>query len=237
KRLNTATVSSITANELKQQPASNVLSALDGRMPGVRVEQTNGMPGSAVSIMVRGNNTMGVLGSTNSDPLYVIDGIPQASGIRYDVQNYNSGVRGMNGYTNIFSILNKEDIARIDVLKDADATAIYGARGANGVVLITTKKGGAGKLTLHINLTSGAGTVGHFVPMLNTPQYLALRQEAFENEGITPDANTAPDLVDWDSNAYTDCQRLLLGGTAKTWTADVHAAGGSENVIYYVSLK
>jgi TonB-linked SusC/RagA family outer membrane protein len=237
KRLNTATVSSITAAEIAQQPVTNVLSALNGRLTGVQLVQANGMAGAAVTIKVRGDNTMGVTGSTSSDPLYVVDGIPQASGIRYDAQNFNSNIRGMNGYTNVFSILNKEDVERIDVLKDADATAIYGARGANGVVLITTKKGKPGKIRVNVNLSSGAGEIAHFIPMLNTPQYLDLRREAFKNEKIVPNVNNAPDLMSWDQNAYTDFQQLFLGGSAKLRTADVNASGGSEYLKYYVGLN
>ncbi|UKJ06962.1 SusC/RagA family TonB-linked outer membrane protein [Solitalea lacus] len=237
KRLNTATVSSVSAEVLATQPVNNVLTALNGRVPGVQLVQSSGMAGSGVAIKIRGDNSGGFYGSSSSDPLYVIDGIPQASGSRYDFQNINSNVRGMNGYTNIFNTLNMEDIEQIDILKDADATAIYGARGANGVVVITTKKGKQGKIKVNVNLTAGAGKVGHFIPMLNTQQYLDLRKEAFKNEGITPDAANAPDLLSWDQNAYTDYQRLLLGGTAATRTANINASGGSEFINYYVGLN
>ena len=237
KRLNTATVSSVTAVEIHKQPVTDVLNTLNGRMTGVQVVQASGSPGAAVSIKVRGDNTLGTNGSTSSDPLYIVDGIPQASGTRYDVQNFNSNVRGMNGYTNIFSILNKEDIERIDVLKDADATAIYGARGANGVVLITTKKGKEGKVKINVNLTAGSGRVGHFIPLLNTRQYLDLRKEAFANDKIVPTASNAPDLLVWDQNANTDFQRMLLGGAAKIRTADVSISGGNELIKYYVGVN
>lgn len=237
RRLNTATVSSLTTEDIQSQPVSNVLTALNGRLPGVQIEQANGMAGSAVTIKIRGNNTLGVLGSTSSDPLYVIDGVPQASGIRYDAQNFTSNIRGMNSYTNMFSILNKEDIERIDILKDADATAIYGARGANGVVLITTKKGREGRIKTQVSLSSGAGRVGKFIPMLDTKQYLSLREEAFRNEGLTPDGNNAPDLVNWDPTAHTDFQKLLLGGSARINTADVSATGGTRLVHFYTGLN
>ncbi|WP_316823086.1 SusC/RagA family TonB-linked outer membrane protein [Pedobacter gandavensis] len=238
KRLNTATVSTVSAATLAQQPVNNVLNSLNGRMTGVQViSGGGGLPGSGISIKVRGDNSFGPLGSSSSDPLYVIDGIPQASGTRFDSQNFNSNISGMNGYTNMFNSLNKEDIEQIDVLKDADATSIYGARGANGVVLITTKKGKSGDLKINLDLAAGAGKVGRFIPMLNTQEYLRMRREAFSNEGITPDADNAPDLTNWDQNADTDFQRLLLGGTALQQTANLNASGGNDFVNYYVGLN
>ncbi len=128
----------------------------------------------------------------------------------------------MNGGTNLLSNLNPKDILQIDVLKDADATAIYGARGANGVVLITTKKGQAGKIKLNVDLNAGGGKIARFVPVLNTQQYLELRKEAFANEGITPTANNAPDLMSWDQKLDNDFQRIIYGGTAKQSNANIN---------------
>ncbi|MBE9598035.1 SusC/RagA family TonB-linked outer membrane protein [Pedobacter sp. MC2016-24] len=238
RRLNTATVSTVTAEVLAQQPVNNVLNALNGRMSGVQISSAaGGLPGAGISVKVRGENSFGPLGASSTDPLYVIDGIPQASGTRYDSQNFNSKVRGMNGFTNMFNSLNMDDIEQIDVLKDADATSIYGARGANGVVVITTKKGKMGRVKVNVDLSGGAGKVGHFIPMLNTQQYLDFRKEAFKNEAIEPDEDNAPDLTVWDQQANTDFQRLLLGGTARQQTANLSASGGSEFVNYYVGLN
>jgi TonB-linked SusC/RagA family outer membrane protein len=238
KRLNTATVSTVDAEVLAQQPVNNVLNALNGRMTGVQlISGSGGMPGAGISVKVRGDNSFGIFGSSSSDPLYVIDGIPQSSGTRYDSQNLNANIRGMNGFTNMFNALNMDDIEQIDVLKDADATSIYGARGANGVVIITTKKGKAGRVKVNVDLATGSGKVRRYIPMLNTQQYLDLRKEAFKNEGITPDADNAPDLMTWDQSAYTDFQRKLLGGTAAQQTANLSASGGSEFMNYYVGVN
>ena len=238
KRLNTATVGTVTAETLAQQPVNNVLGALNGRLSGVRVtSNAGGVAGAGISVKVRGDNSFGIFGSSSGDPLYVIDGIPQASGTRSDSQNSNSNIKGLTGATNMFSILNMEDVEQIDVLKDADATAIYGARGANGVVLITTKKGKAGRVKINVDLNAGAGKVGHYIPMMNTQQYLELRREAFKNEGITPTAENAPDLMSWDQQADTDFQRKLLGGTAAMQTANLSASGGSDLVNYYIGLN
>jgi len=238
KRLNTATVSTVDAEVLAQQPVNNVLNALNGRMSGVTiVSGAGGIPGAGISVKIRGDNSLGQYGLSSSDPLYVIDGIPQASGSKYDSQNYSSGIRGMSGNTNMFSMLNIGDIEQIDVLKDADATSIYGARGANGVVVITTKKGKPGRMKLNLDLSAGAGRIGHYIPMFNTQQYLELRREAFRNEGITPDEENAPDLILWDQNAYTDYQRKFFGGTARQSSTNLTASGGNEFLNYYVGLN
>lgn len=112
-------------------------------------------------------------------------------------------------------------------MKDADATAIYGSKGANGVVLITTKKGTGGKTRYNVNFYQGIGKVGHFIDMLSTPDYLALRRSAFAASGVTPTATNAPDLLVWDQNATTDWQRKLIGGTANTTNADISVSGGN----------
>ena len=119
------------------------------------------------------------------------------------------------------------DIERIDILKDADATSIYGSRGANGVVLITTKKGKPGKTQVRASVYQGVGKVARFIPMLNLQQYLAMRREAFANSGTTPTVSNAPDLLVWDTTKGTDWQKTLIGGTAHTTDAQATISGGS----------
>ncbi|MGC4016374.1 MAG: TonB-dependent receptor plug domain-containing protein [Luteolibacter sp.] len=127
----TGSISSVPALA-KEQPAVSLERLLQGSVAGVTVTQTSGQPGGGVSVQIRGANSI----NAGSDPLYVIDGFP----INNSYSVTNAGVSdGPN--LNPLSTLNTEDIASIDVLKDASATAIYGSRGANGVVIITTKKG------------------------------------------------------------------------------------------------
>jgi TonB-linked SusC/RagA family outer membrane protein len=235
KRLSTGTISSITSAEIEKVPAGNVLSVLAGRMAGVEVLQSSGMPGGTVGIKIRGDNTFGALGNSSSAPLFVIDGIPIASGDRATFQN--TTIRGASGAVNAFSMINPDDIEQIDVLKDADATAIYGARGANGVVMITTKKGRAGQIRFNADVSAGSAKVGRFIKLLNTQQYLELRKEAFKNEDIEPDADNAPDLINWDQQAYTDFQRLILGGTPGTGNASLSASGGTDLINYYAAVN
>lgn len=238
RKLNTGSVSSITSEVISKQTVGNPIQALAGRIAGMTVVQNNGLPGSNTTVQIRGNNTLGINGLSGALPLYIVDGVPftNFNGGSPVTDNTNAfGLSGANGGISPFSMINPQDIERIDVLKDADATAIYGARGANGVVLITTKRGKSGKAKLDANIYTGTGKVGHFVEMLNTEQYLEMRKEAFKNDGVTATASNAPDLLLWDQNAYTDWQKLLLGGTATVTDAQLSYSGGNERIRFFTS--
>jgi len=134
----TGNISRITARSFERQPVSNPLQALQGRMTGVYIQQNTGVPGGGISIRVRGQNSLrtGTAGGVNGNlPLYLIDGVPFSSTSLTSPSISNSNLAGGNP----LSAINPADIESIEVLKDADATAIYGSRGSNGVVLITTK--------------------------------------------------------------------------------------------------
>ena len=130
----TGSLSRITSEVIRERPAQNVLQAIQGKAAGVSVS-SNIKPGELPVVRVRGNRSIGA----SNDPLYVIDGIPLVNAL------------GVNSFN--MSDLNPNDIASMEILKDASATAIYGSRGANGVVLITTKKGQKGRVTLEYNTT------------------------------------------------------------------------------------
>lgn len=225
KRVSTASVSSITAEDISKQPVSNPLDALEGRIAGAQITQQNGLPGSRVSILIRGINSLG----NGTVPLFIIDGVPfnvndQAVPAQNDLNSFSFSAA--NGGISPFSMIDPAEIERIDVLKDADATAIYGTRGANGVVLITTKRGKAGKTKFDLNIYQGAGVVSHYIDMLNLPQYIALRRKALANDGITPTAANAPDLFVYDTTQYTNWQKKYIGGTAKITDVQGTLSGG-----------
>ncbi|MDQ1770624.1 SusC/RagA family TonB-linked outer membrane protein [Labilibaculum sp. A4] len=227
-RLNTGSVSSVKSDKLTSQPVANPMNALSGRVSGVVIQQNNGLPGSSTSLQIRGRSSL----SSGTEPLYVIDGVA------FSNENLNSfGIGAASGGISPFSVINPMDIERIDVLKDADATAIYGARASNGVVLITTKRGETGKAKLDVNVYTGAGKVGHFIPMMNTDEYLGMRREAFKNDGVEPDEYNAPDLMAYDQKAYTNWQKLLIGGTAHTTDVQATLHGGSEMVKFLVNAN
>ena len=220
-RLNTGKVSKINAEEISRQPVTNPLLALQGRIPGMNIQSNSGIPGANMVVQIRGINSI----AAGSTPLYVINGVPFTE-TSLDLISITSST-GVTSGLSPFNSINPADIESIEVLKDADATAIYGSRGANGVVLITTKTGKAGKTKFSVNFYSGAGQVPRFVDMLNTEEYLQLRKMAFANDGIIPTPVNAPDIFVWDSTKNTNWQEKLIGGTAKINDIQVSLSGGN----------
>lgn len=223
----TGNISRLSFEEIEKQPANNPLQALQGRMTGVYIQQNTGMPGGAFEIQVRGQNSLrnGSDGSVNGNlPLYIIDGVPFTS-----TSLTSPAISGNNlGGGNPLSTINPNDIESIEILKDADATAIYGSRGSNGVVLISTKAARAGKTKVNIDFSKGIGQVAAFMDLLSSEQYLTMRNEAFKNDAGAPTIARAPDLLVWDTTRYTDWQRKLIGGTAQITNAQLSVSGGSE---------
>ncbi|KXO01105.1 TonB-dependent receptor [Aequorivita aquimaris] len=228
-REKTGSIARITAAQIENQPVSNPLAAMQGRMAGVNIVQNTGVPGGGFSVRIRGRNSIRADGS---EPLYIVDGVPYPSQSLGD-----SRVSTVLGYVpqSPLNGINPNDIESIEVLKDADATAIYGSRGANGVVLITTKKGKGGKTTFEIGSSTGVGKIKHRMELLNTQQYLSMRREAFANDGITEYPSFDYDINGtWDQNRYTDWQDELLGGTAYYNNAHASVQGGNEQTRFLV---
>lgn len=231
KREATGNISQITAQEIEKQPVANPLQALQGRTAGVYIQQQTGLPGGGLSIQIRGLNSIR-RGNDDfaSQPFYLVDGVPFTS---TSIAGELGGILSDN--VNPLSIINPSNIESIEILKDADATAIYGSRGANGVVLITTKKGKPGKSKIIINHSSAFSQVGNKMDLLNTEQYLEMRNEAFANGGATPTEANAPDLLFWDPNTETDWQEKLLGGSSYTTNTTASISGGTNNTQYLFS--
>ena len=225
----TGSIAKITAKDIETQPVTNVLAAMQGRMAGVHITQQTGTGGGGFNIQIRGQNSVRRGGNS---PLYIIDNVPYSS---EEIGNgISMSVMSMN--TNPLNNINPTDIESLEVLKDADATAIYGSRGANGVVLITTKKGKKGKTRFSGGVAQGAGSVPHFMKMMNTQQYLSMRAEAFANDGITEYPESAYDINGtWDQNRSTNWQKELMGGTSKITNINGSVSGGSEQTQFMVS--
>jgi TonB-linked SusC/RagA family outer membrane protein len=172
KREVTGSIAKIDSKEITEIPTQSFESSLQGKAAGVQVMTGSGLAGSAAVIRVRGISSI----SSGGDPLYVVDGVPIT-------QNYfllsNSG--GMNN--NPLATINPNDIESVEVLKDAAATGIYGSRGANGVILITTKRASSNKLNLSLNTRWGISQATKLPDMLNRDEYLQIYQEAYENDG------------------------------------------------------
>ena len=225
----TGSISKITAKDIEKQPVTNVLATMQGRMAGVDITQDTGTPGSGFQIKIRGLNS---LREEGNEPLYIIDGVPYSS----EVIGYSNTTSGIPTPTSPLNSINPNDIESIEVLKDADATAIYGSRGANGVVLITTKKGKAGKTNVTVSASSGIGKVTKMIELMDTQQYLEMRRQGFANDGVTTYPDWAYDINGtWDQNRYTDWQKELLGGTAVITNMQASVSGGSDLTQYLLS--
>ena len=169
-------VASLQSDDIMQGSPTSLTQALQGRLAGVQVNRNDGAPGSGASITIRGANSF----STNSQPLYIVDGIPFETGSMptSDVNEGNTTA------ADPLSLINPNDIESIDILKDASATAIYGSRGANGVVIITTKKGKAGKARVELSANFGLSQVSKKIKMLDAYTYAQFMNEGTVNGGL-----------------------------------------------------
>lgn len=224
----TGSIAKITSKDFENQPVTNVLAAMQGRMAGVSITQTSGIPGGGFDIQIRGQNSLRTDGNR---PLFIIDGVPYAS----ETTGYYSTNGPQPTTTSPLNSISPTDIESIEVLKDADATAIYGSRGANGVVLITTKKGKAGKTTFTATTMNGIGTVTRFMDLMNTVQYLAMRNEAFANDGIAPGPSDYDVNGTWEQTSYTDWQKELTGRTVDYNDTQATLSGGSAQTEFLIS--
>ena len=206
-----SSISSIKAKDIEKLPLVGIDQALQGQISGLQVTQVTGAPGDDIAVRIRGAGTLG-----NNNPLYVIDGVPTTGDI------------------NMFSLT---DIESVEVLKDGSAAAIYGSRAANGVIVITTKKGTPGQTEFSFNSYYGIQSANRLPDLLNAEEYLMIRNEAITNANMLRDSirwiptydpeilDTLPDM-DWLSETFR---------TAPTYRVSLSASGGGENGRYFVS--
>ncbi len=202
---------SIKAATIQEMPVVSVESAMQGRMTGVQVQQSSGQPGAGISIRVRGVTSI----AGGNEPLFVIDGVPQ----------YNNDNRAMNG----MSSFNASDIESIEVLKDASATAIYGSRGANGVVQITTKSGKAGVSRVTYESTYTNQIIQRKLNLMNGVQMLDFIKQYYSNSNLV-----LPAEVTNAKNSETDWQDQVLR-SALQQNHTLSFSGGNDKTQYYVS--
>ncbi|UCA61752.1 SusC/RagA family TonB-linked outer membrane protein [Chryseobacterium rhizoplanae] len=233
----TGSISKVTAKEIENQPVTNVLSAVQGRMAGVNIIQNTGTPGGGFDVQIRGRNSLRTYNTAGMDantPLYVIDGVPVITG-----NTFNSGLSAAvlpYGDTNPLNTISAGDIENIEILKDADATAIYGSRGSNGVILITTKKGKKGRTQVNANLSYGLGSQVNLPKMMGTADYLLMRARAYKNDGITNLPTNAYDLNGtWNKDKYTDFQKYFVGGTSEYNNTRLGISGGNNTTSFNIS--
>ncbi|MDM1039121.1 TonB-dependent receptor [Myroides odoratimimus] len=238
-RERTGSIARVTAKDIELQPVINPLQAIQGRMAGVNITQNSGVPGGGFDIQIRGRNSLRPYQNNainGNAPLYVIDGvvIPTSNLVN---SLLSTQILPMSD-SNILNSINPSDIESIEILKDADATAIYGSRGANGVVLITTKKNKSDKLSFTLSSSTSFSKVASKMKLLNTEQFNKMRNQAFENDGIKDFPDDALDINGtWDRNRYTDWQKELIGGTALSQNINLGVSGGSETTHFSVSAN
>jgi TonB-linked SusC/RagA family outer membrane protein len=234
KRLLVGNVSKVVAKDIAMSPVNNPILAVAGRLPGIQITQASGFAGSGVDIRVQGLNSI----QKGSSPFYVIDGVPYIQSLLPNLGNVlgTSGRGAGDGPTtgNPLSYINTSDIESIEILKDADATAIYGSRAANGAIIITTKRGQIGKMKVDVNVQSGFGQVAHKVKLLNTQQYISIRKEAIKNDNLTISPYDYDLNGTWDSARHTDWQKELIGKNANYTNAQLTFSGGNANAQYSI---
>ncbi|UAB84851.1 SusC/RagA family TonB-linked outer membrane protein [Zunongwangia sp. SCSIO 43204] len=234
-RERTGNIARVTGKDIELQPVTSPIEALQGRMAGVSIVQRTGIPGTASQIQIRGQNSLRTTFENDGNlPLYIIDGVPIDSG---PINSFSGMTTSSLTGIDPLNSLNLANIKSIEVLKDADATAIYGSRGANGVILITTKQGENfnQKTKINARISTGISEVSDFLDLLGTEDYIQLREEAFTNDGVSPTASNAEDLVLWNRNRETDWQEVLIGGTAETTNANINISGGNQTTAFQLS--
>jgi TonB-dependent starch-binding outer membrane protein SusC len=177
----TGSISSVSGKIIERLPVASVDDALSGRSAGVQISKQSGTPGTGVSVRIRGTNSI----SGSIDPLYVVDGIPMIAESNSKVNASDTDVNLTNTKNNSLADINPSDVASIEILKDASATAIYGSRGSNGVVLITTKRGKTGDPIINLNHFTGIqlGTTNK-IEMMGSREFIDLMDEAAQNDGL-----------------------------------------------------
>lgn len=225
KRLNTGASVKVTAKDIQKTATFDPMQALQGRVPGLVVTPNSGLAGASSNINIRGVNSMGLTNNGTysvTSPLFIIDGIPFNN-------NTLSNISGSSMYyESPFKSIDPSTIESIQVLKDADATAIYGARGANGVILITTKKARGGGLHFSLDAATSVQKMPKYVNMLNVQQYRDLRRKGFANDGTEPDSTNAPDLLVWDSTLNHNWQKEYFNKAALMHNVQFSASGGNQ---------
>ena len=232
----TGSIARVSAKDIENQPVNNVLSALQGRMPGVSITQNSSVPGGGFDVQIRGRNSLRSYATTGYDgnkPLYIVDGVPLPQ-----VNDFNTGMASTilpYSESNPLNSINPDDIESLEVLKDADATAIYGSKGANGVVLITTKKGKKEKTEVNLRTSYGLGQMTNLPKMMSLDEYIAVRKLAFANDGVAVPSNAYDINGVWSSTKTTDWQKYFVGNTAEYSDVQLGVSGGSGNTQFSVS--
>lgn len=208
-----AAITTLSSDAIEGRPVADFTNAIQGQVAGLQITNSSGRPGAGTEVQIRGTGSI----TGNSSPLYVIDGaIISTSG---------------GGSVDPLATINPSDIESINVLKDASAAAIYGARAANGVIIITTKRGSSGKAKISLNTFVGFQEATNTLDLLNAQQYQQVYNQVTENSG----QNRIPNLDGTTFNRSTDWQDAVLR-TANISNYELSATGGGEDTRYFTSI-
>lgn len=207
----TGSISSLKSSEITSTPASNALNSLQGKISGLDLTRSDGEAGAKLNFSVRGTRSL----TASNEPLILVDGIPYGSTLD----------------------INASDIESMEVLKDASSTAIYGSRGANGVILITTKKGKSGKPVVSFNSYYGVQSPAGLAKIQSGDEYVKFKREAYRTQGITDDAQifNSGELTAIQTHNYTDWMRdIIQNGLVQN--NEVGVTGGNDRTVYNLSF-
>lgn len=220
----TGSVASIKPDDMTAGGANlSVEQMIQGRVPGVNIQSKSGEPGGAISVQIRGASSI----TAGNQPLYVIDGIP--FNLNSQITGSGSGFVGNQNPRNPLNTINPNDIASIEILKDASATAIYGSRGSNGVVMITTKNGKSGGLSVNYGYAYSLQEISNTYELLDARQYQSILNDLIEEGALgTRVEDFQGDGINWPELLYRD-------GTINEHNLSI--SGGNGNTDYYVSLS
>ncbi|MEO5976467.1 MAG: SusC/RagA family TonB-linked outer membrane protein, partial [Chryseolinea sp.] len=221
KRDVTSSISSLNGDAITKVSTGNALDAMKGQIAGVDILQNGGRPGQAPSITIRGRRSL----TASNEPLFVIDGIPMTSGV---------GVPGSSGVTAL-SDFNPADIASVEVLKDAASQAIYGSRGSNGVILVTTKRGTPGKVNVNFSTSYGVSEAYKLIPMMNGTEFANLKREANRLNAAGQSGRTAwgdtGSTIPADAAVFNDAVEFnsVQNGLSTDWQNLIYQQGSQLN--------
>ncbi|MFL1894214.1 SusC/RagA family TonB-linked outer membrane protein [Aquimarina sp. 2-A2] len=215
-----SSIQTIKTKDISKIPSASFENALQGQTPGVNIASSSATPGSAVNINIRGISSI----SASSQPLFIVDGVPLVS-------RNNSALNNNIQPVNPLADINPNDIESISILKDAAAASIYGSRGANGVILITTKRGQAGKTTFNAGYYTGISTISNTPDLVDSKQFKTFFNTAAQFDGL---GSNYFDFIDTSNGVNTDIFDEIFR-TGLTQNLDVSASGGTEKTKFYIS--
>lgn len=224
----TGSMSRVKVNDIEQRNVGTAEQLLQGTTPGIKVTTVGGAPGSDVDITIRGGNSL----NASNAPLFIIDGLEMNSASSFYSSTEPSG---STPSPSPLSMVNPNDIESIDVLKDASATAIYGSRGANGVIIITTKKGKAGQCTIQFDYGSSVSSLRKKIDVINSKQWTQLYDEAAVNDGMLPVYGNPNDLSTYDIYTKNVNWQDQMYRTAAGRDVNLAIRGGKKDIKYSFS--